>query len=231
MRTPCRTSDPEGIVVEVGTPRPLAVVVVNVGAEDVVVVVVVVGRVRDRVRVLGGDIVQAAAWVPCEVVVEAAGWVWVWAVVVGLPGKGEWAIRDDEENGLYQADDGLRGSGGSDSEGMSGSSGNEPEPCQPGEGSGSSTHCRTSGDQMRVGRCRMSRAGVVWSGVLLVLPLGVGVPPEAPPDGVWNSGSESGESLPGVGKRGGGGGVRGGVTATGSGGSGTGTAARAGGGM
>ena len=166
---------------------------------------------------------------PCEVVVEAAGRVWVWAVVVGLPGKGERATRDEEENGLNHADDGLRGSGGSDSEGMSGNSGNEP--CQPGEVSGSSTHSRVSGDQMRVGRCRTSRAGVVLSGVLLVLPLGVGVPPEAPPEGVWNSGSESGESLPGVGKRGVGEGVRGGVTTTGSGGTGIGVAALTGGGM
>ena len=54
-------SDPEGIVVEAGIPRPRAEVVVNVGAEDVVVVVVVdVGRVRDLVRVLGGEINQAA---------------------------------------------------------------------------------------------------------------------------------------------------------------------------
>ena len=61
-RTPCRTSDPGGIVVEAGIPRPRAEVVVNVGAEDVVVVVVVVGvgRMRDLVRVLGGEINQAA---------------------------------------------------------------------------------------------------------------------------------------------------------------------------
>ena len=113
--------------------------------------------------------------------VVGVGSVWVWVAVVGLPvvglpGKGERAIREDEENGLNQAVECLVGSMEDEVTSGSGSSGNEVD--QPGEGTGSSTHCRTSGDQIRVGRSRTSRAGVVWVSGGWVLASGVSVPPD-----------------------------------------------------